>query len=121
MSDRDQQPTSLRKNLIPLKMDVSMQFTDSIRKWVASKVSSQDISLRLIKYGDKISLEDDKREEQIWSYLLSDFLNSGFKIVVGFRKDLNINQFNFPNKVPLRKYLEDIIDANEKARFKIEK
>ena len=84
MSRRDQQPTSLRKNLIPLKMDVSMQFTDSIRKWVASKVSSQDISSRLIKYGDKIALEDDKREEQIWSYLISDFLNSGFKIVENF-------------------------------------
>ena len=92
MATKEFKKTSSNKKLIPLKMDVSMEFTNSIRKWISIKLSYEEISSRLIKYGDKVSINADKKQEQLWSYIIADFINAGFKIINGYKNELKLQQ-----------------------------
>ena len=98
MATKEFKKTSSNKKLIPLKMDVSMEFTNSIRKWISIKLPYEEISSRLIKYGDKVSINADKKQEQLWSYIIADFINAGFKIINGYKNELKLQPPNLSTK-----------------------
>ena len=37
--------------------------------------------------------------------------------IVGFRKDLNINDFNFPQKMPLEKVVKDYLETDIDKKY----